>query len=715
MGGLVRGKKGKPASKPSQRVRGRVSDRPRRKSSNDGKLARALADAAEVRAHQAATAEILKVIANSPSDVQPVFDAIAQSAIRLIGGHSCSVTRVLHDRLHLASLTSTDSSADDLVRSNYPMLLTEQTPIAEAARSGRTLLVSDTEKDPRFAGIGRQVARSRGFRTIAYVPMLRQQAVLGVIHVAGAEPHSITDKHVSLLESFASQAVIAIQNARLFNETKEALERQTATAEILRVISRSPTDIQPVLDAVAESAARLCEAADCSIFRLDDDRLVLAAHHGPITAPGPIGEFSISLRRESVAGRTVLDARTVHVADIRAAADEYPSTFEATRSMGFRTMLNVPLIREGVAIGVIQLPRTEVRPFTDRQIALLETFADQAVIAIENVRLFNELEARNREASEALERQTATAEILKIISESPTDTRPVFYGICRSAARLFSGNVGIALVKGDQIDMAAMARPDGPAEWSDFDGIAVGATHVRTESELAAIHKAIRAYYPQQFDPKWIAHGAGHRSARDARLSRHRSIRGARAGQGHFTRDRLSGVHDCPAAPRGQRNRRHLALVCRTRQGARRQAARPGADLRRPGGDRDRERATVQRDQGGARAADGDRRDPQSHQRVADRHAAGVRCDRSTARSCTATWKRIAWPAATASSSPRPLAPPGSDESLNALRAASRDRSQLKLGSTSRRCMERHPLSGYPGEGRSGRARNHEIATIRPR
>jgi two-component system NtrC family sensor kinase len=197
--------------------------------------------------------------------------------------------------------------------------------------------------------------------------------------------------------------------AEITSALSEALEQQTATGEILQVIAGSPTDVQPVFEAMAQSVARLCEAYDVSIFRVDGDVLRLAAHHGPIPA-GPIGRFSLPLDRGTVTGRSVLERRTVHVTDIQVESDEFPEGSEHARRRGHRAILCVPLMREGIAIGAIGLRRTESQLFTERQVALLQTFAAQAVIAIENVRLFNE-------TKEALEQQTATAEILRVIVE----------------------------------------------------------------------------------------------------------------------------------------------------------------------------------------------------------------------------------------------------------------------------------------------------------
>jgi GAF domain-containing protein len=391
---------------------------------------------------QTATSEVLRVIGSSPTDAEPVFDAIVGSAVRLLGGFSGAVLRLVGDDLHLAAITSTSDSGDEAIRGRFPRPLAD-TPIqALPLRERAPSFVSDTEADPRVDSEMRRVARARGYRSMLVVPMLREDSALGVISVTRREPGPFADEEIALLQTFADQAVIAIENVRLFKELEarnaeltEALEQQTATSEILRVISSSPTDLQPVLDAIAASAARLCDCVDALVFRIDGDVLQLAASHGPIPKPG-----ARPIIRGSVPGRAVLDRRTIHVHDLAAESDsEWPEAKAMQKRIGHRTILATPLLREGVPLGAISIRRMEVRPFSDKQIRLLETFADQAVIAIENVRLFTELQASNRELTTALDQQTATSDILRVISSSPTDVQPVFDTIVRSAVRLCDG------------------------------------------------------------------------------------------------------------------------------------------------------------------------------------------------------------------------------------------------------------------------------------
>ena len=417
-----------PASrKPPQSVDAGVQDLEKRLKEALGQLEMRHRELSEVQEQQTATAEILQVISQSPTDVQPVFAAAVTNAARLCDALDAAIHLVAGDALHLAA-------HEGPIAPDPVLLLTEGTLGGRVIRQRQAMHVVDMQAETLEYPMSSEFARKRGFRTILSAPLLRGAEAIGTITIRRTEVRPFTDRQIALLKTFADQAVIAIENARLFNETKEALEQQTATSEILRVISGSPTNIQPVFDAVAESAALLCDSSDADIWRRADDRLLLVAHYGAIPV-GAVAEFGLPLVRGTVGGRSILEGRPIQVADVQAAADEFPESAENAWRTRFRTILSVPLMREGVAIGAIILRRTEARLFTERQVALLKTFADQAVIAIENVRLFTE-------TKEALDRQTATSDILRVIASSPTDLQPVFDAIADRAMRLCQATSG---------------------------------------------------------------------------------------------------------------------------------------------------------------------------------------------------------------------------------------------------------------------------------
>ncbi len=400
-------------------------------------------DLTEALEQQTATGEILSVISSSPTDVQPVFDTIAESSMRLCGALFSSVYQFDGELIHMVAERNYPPVARELSQRLFPTEPSRQLFTGRAILERAVVNVPDVQNDLEwYSNADRAgISRTSGFRSVLSVPILRGENPIGAITVWHAEVGPFTDKHVTLLETFADQAVIAIENVRLFQELQaknrdltEALEQQTATSEILRVIASSPTDLQPVLDAVAESAARLCDGSSAFIQRVDGNVMRrVAAYPYPAHL---IGEETV-IDRGRISGRAIIDRQTIHVHDVVAEVQsEFPGGRNIQPVTGTRSALATPLLREGVAIGVIFVRRTEIRPFTDKQIALLKTFADQAVIAIENVRLFKELQERNAELREALEHQTATAEVLGIISRSPTDVQPVLDAIVESVARV---------------------------------------------------------------------------------------------------------------------------------------------------------------------------------------------------------------------------------------------------------------------------------------
>ena len=434
-----------------------ISSRSNREETN---IARELHEARE---QQVATAEILRVIRTSPNDVQPVFETIVRNAVSLCGGLFANVFRFDGELLHYVASHNVGPSYTDMMRAMYPMRPDSSQVSGRVVLTKSVVWLEDALTDPNY---DQRFPVAMGWRRLLGVPMLREGEPIGAITVGWAEPGPMSKVQEELLKTFADQAVIAIENTRLLNELRESLQQQTATADVLKVISSSPGELEPVFDSMLANATRLCAAKFGTLFLCEGDDFRVVAQHN---TPPALAELR---RREPIvrAGprtatrRSTKTKQAVQIADIateQANLEPDPYQREALELGGYRAVLSVPMLKDDEVIGAINIYRQDAGAFFDKQIELVKNFAAQAVIAIENTRLLNELR-------ESLQQQTATADVLKVISRSTFDLQTVLNTLVKSAAKLCGAyDSGLFLRQGDRLRHRAHYG-DIPAEVIDL-------------------------------------------------------------------------------------------------------------------------------------------------------------------------------------------------------------------------------------------------------
>src|ERR1700722_13821691 len=407
-------------------------------------------DLTEALEHQTATSEVLAAISRSPTEVQPVLDAIARSATELCGATSGGVDRFDGELIHLASPYNWSPEALRAMGEIYPAAPSRGFASARSILTRSVVHIPDISKDPEYTATP---VVEVGFRSVLAGPLLRAGQPIGAIAIVRLEPRPFPDRQITLLQTFAEQAVIAINNVRLFDgveaktrDLEESLQQQTATADVLKVISRSAFDLPAVLRTLVESAAKLCDADKATITREVNGVYYRAESYGfSEESMRQIRTIPVPPERVSITGRAMLEGKAIQVEDVEADPEYWPKNLAKRGEL--RTGLGIPMMRNGASIGVIALMRTALRPFNSKQIELVQTFADQAVIAIENARLFDEVQARTRDLTEALQQQTATADVLKVISRSAFDLQAVLTTLAESASELSGSTHGTIWLK----------------------------------------------------------------------------------------------------------------------------------------------------------------------------------------------------------------------------------------------------------------------------
>src|ERR1700722_2163224 len=445
-----------------------------RKPAADGlnkKIAQLTRERDELLEQQTATSEVLRVISSSPGELEPVFQAMLENAVRICGAKFGTLFLCEADAFRaVATHNGPPAYVEALART--PSRPPPDVPLGRVAATKRVAYIADIKTTQSYIDRDPFVfdaVELGGYRSVLAVPMLKDNELVGSINILGQEVRPFTDKQIELVTHFAAQAVIAIENTRLLSELRQSLEQQTATAEVLRTISTSPGKLEPVFSAMLDNATRLCKAQFGILYRFDEGTFRTVALRD---APPAFAEFQqrapIRPTPASGLGRIMNTRQPVHIIDTMAEqryVDGDPYAVTAVKLSGRRTLIFVPMLKDDELVGAIAIYRREVRPFTDKQIELVQNFAAQAVIAIEKTRLLNELSHRTDDLTESLEQQTATSEVLRVISSSPGDLGPVFQAMLENATQICHAQFGtLNLYEGGSFRTVAL--PNSPPQFA---------------------------------------------------------------------------------------------------------------------------------------------------------------------------------------------------------------------------------------------------------